>query len=129
MNIVSCKTFTAQVTIGLNIGYTTDIISLQTVKRELFTAQKAIKKEYYVVLSTKIRLCEIVFLGQEEPSIELEFIQYPKFIHEESLLKKAIIQLTELLMTALQQNRVVIVFNDETIMLEKSEKVDPNIQF
>lgn len=129
MNRVSCKTFTAQVTIGLNIGYTTDIISLQTVKLELFTAQKAIKKEYDVVLSTKIRLCEIVFLGQEEPSIELEFIQYPKFIHEESLLKKAIIQLTELMMITLEQNRVVIVFNDETIMLEKSEKVDPNIQF
>ena len=32
-------------------------------------------------------------------------------------------------MITLQQNRVVIVFNDETIMLEKSEEVDPNIQF
>ena len=51
-----------------------------------------------------------------------------KFINEESLLKKAIIQLTELLMTALEQNRVVIVFNDETIMLEQSEEIDPSIQ-
>ena len=128
MNSIKCKTFTAQATMGLNKGYSSDLISLQTVKQELFSAQETIKKEYNLVLSTKIRACEIVFLGQEEPSIELEFIQYPKFLNEESLLKKAIIKLTELLMIALQQNRVVVVFNDETIMLEKSEEIDPSIQ-
>lgn len=128
MNSVSCKSFKAQVTIGLNIGYTTDSISIETVKHELAAAQQAVKKELNVVLSTKIRTCEIVFLGQEEPSVELEFIQYPKFIQEEALLKKAILKLTELMMMALQQNRVVIVFNDETIMIEKSEKIDPNIE-
>ena len=69
MKLIKCKTFKAQVTIGLNIGYTTDLISLQTVKNELFKAQKAIQKEFNVLLSTKIRTCEIVFLGQEEPSI------------------------------------------------------------
>lgn len=128
MNSIACKTFRAQVTIGLNIGYTTDSISIETVKSELATAQQAVKKELNVVLSTKIRTCEIAFLGQEEPSVELEFIQYPKFMQEEALLKKAILKLTELLMMALQQNRVVIVFNDETVMLEKSEEIDPNIQ-
>lgn len=119
MNSVSCKSFRAQVTIGLNIGYTTDIISIETVKHELTAAQQAVKKEFNVVLSTKIRTCEIVFLGQEEPSVELEFIQNPKFIQEDTLLKKAILRLTELMMMALQQNRVVIVFNDETVMLEQ----------
>lgn len=128
MRSIKCKTFTAQATIGLNKVYSSDLISLQTVKQELFSAQETIKKEYSVVLSTKIRTCEIVFLGQEEPSIELEFIQYPKFLNEESLLKKAIVKLTELMMIALHQNRVVIVFNDETIMLEQSEEIDPSIQ-
>jgi hypothetical protein len=128
MKSINCKTFKAQLTIGLNIGYTTNLISLQTVKHELFTAQKAIQNEFNVLLSTKIRTCEIVFLGQEEPSVELEFIQYPKFINEEALLKKAILKLTELIMIALHQNRVVIVFNDETLMIEKSDEVDPNIK-
>ena len=128
MNSVSCKSFRAQVTIGLNIGYTTNSISIETVKRELAAAQQVVKKELNVFLSTKIRTCEIVFLGQEEPSVELEFIQYPKFIQDEALLKKAILKLTELMMITLQQNRVVIVFNDETIMLEKSEEIDPNIE-
>lgn len=128
MNSVSCKSFRAQVTIGLNIGYTTNSISIETVKCELAAAQQVVKKELNVFLSTKIRTCEIVFLGQEEPSLELEFIQYPKFIQDEALLKKAILKLTELMMMALQQNRVVIVFNDETIMLERSEEIDPNIE-
>ncbi len=128
MNSVSCKSFRAQVTIGLNIGYTTNSISIETVKRELAAAQQVVKKELNVFLSTKIKTCEIVFLGQEEPSVELEFIQYPKFIQDEALLKKAILKLTELMMMALQQNRVVIIFNDETIMLEKSEEIDPNIE-
>lgn len=128
MRSIKCKTFTAQATIGLNKGYSSDLISLQTLKQELFSAQETIRKEYNVVLSTKIRACEIVFLGQEETSVELEFIQYPKFLNEESLLKKAIIKLTELMMIALQQNRVVVVFNDETIMLEQSEEINPSIQ-
>ena len=69
-----------------------------------------------------------MFLGQEEPSIELTFIQYPKFQKEEKELKKAIIDLIEGMMIKLAQNRVVIVFTDETIMLEKSDKIDPNIK-
>lgn len=128
MNSTSCITFTAQVTIGLYKGYSSDLISLDVIKDEILNAQRIIKKEYNVVLSTKIRQCEIICLGQEEPSVELEFIQYPKFQHEKENLKKAIISLTEILMQKLKQNRIVIVFHDETIMLEQSEEIDPNIK-
>jgi hypothetical protein len=31
-------------------------------------------------------------------------------------------------MLQLQQNRVVIIFTDETIMLEQSDTIDPNIK-
>ncbi|WP_016990237.1 hypothetical protein [Flavobacterium sp. ACAM 123] len=92
----------------------------------MYKAQEQIKKEFDVALSTKLTLCEIVFLGQEEPSVSLDFIQYPKFPTEEVLLKKAIIQLVKLLMENLDQNRTVIVFQEETICLEK---IDPKIQF
>jgi hypothetical protein len=91
-------------------------------------AQREIYEEFNIGLSAKISSCEILFLGQEEPSIELQFIQYPKFLHEEFLLKKAIVKLTELMMIELEQNRVVIVFTDEIIMLEQSNEIDPNIQ-
>lgn len=128
MNKIACKTFTAQVTIGLLKGYSNDIIPLKTLKEELVKAQKVVNLDYNVQLSTKIRLCEIVFLGQEELSVELEFIQYPKFLQQEKELKKAIISLAEILMVTLEQNRVVIVFKDDTIMLEQSDAIDPKIQ-
>uniref|UniRef100_UPI00404B858F hypothetical protein n=1 Tax=Flavobacterium sp. TaxID=239 RepID=UPI00404B858F len=129
MNKIACKTFTAQVTIGLLKGYSNSIIPLKTVKEELVEAQKTVNSDYSVKLSTKIRLCEIIFLGQEEQSVELEFIQYPKFLQEEVKLKKAIIALTEILLHKLEQNRIVIVFTDETIMLEQSDSIDSKIKF
>lgn len=129
MNSITCKTFTAQVNLGLNKGYSNELISLVKVKEELLSAQTKIKEDFNIVLSTKLRHCEILCLGQEEPSIELEFIQYPKFPSEEQSLKKAILALTEMLMIKLEQNRIVIVFSDETIMLEQSETIDPKIQF
>jgi hypothetical protein len=128
MKKTSYKTFIAQVTIGLFKGYSKERISLVEFKSVLDFAQRKIKSESDIVLSAKVTLCEIVFLGQEEPSIELQFIQYPKFPQEESVLKMAIVDLTELIMLKLMQNRVVIVFTDESIMLEQSDTIDPDIQ-
>ena len=128
MNSLSCKTFTAQVTIGMTKGYSRKKIPMPIFKDELLNGQRVIKEKYNVLLSVKIRQCEIVFLGQEELSVELEFIQYPKFLQEEKELKKAIISLTEILMLKLEQNRVVIVFKDDTIMLEQNENINPDIE-
>lgn len=122
------RTFTAQATIGLIKGYSNELIPINDFKKTLVTAQQQIKEKFNLVLSTKITQCEIVCLGQEEPSVSLDFIQYPKFQTEETLLRKAIIGLIEILMNLLQQNRVVIVFPDETLMLEQSEAIDPNIE-
>lgn len=129
MKSIIIKTFTATATIGLYKAYSNELISIIDFKKILYKAQKQIKKEFDVALSTKLTLSEIVFLGQEEPSLSLDFIQYPKFPTEEVLLKKAIIQLLKLLMENLDQNRTVIVFQEETICLEKSERIDPKIQF
>jgi hypothetical protein len=129
MKSIIAKTFTAQATIGLHKRYSNELISLTDFKKALYKAQEQIKKDYDVALSTKLTLCEIVFLGQEEPSVSLDFIQYPKFPTEEVVLKKAIIHLVKILMEDLNQNRTVIVFQEETICLEKSEGIDPKIQF
>jgi hypothetical protein len=128
-NTIAISTFSANATIGLMKGYSNELITISDFKMALLTAQKQVNDEFNVVLSTKITLCEIVCLGQEEPSVSLDFIQYPKFQTEETLLKNAIIRLIEILMDSLQQNRVVIVFPDKTIMLEHSESIDPNITF
>jgi hypothetical protein len=48
------------------------------------------------------------FLGTEEPSVELQFIQYPKFPQEDQY-SKGNSRVIELIMIELDQNRVVIV--------------------
>ena len=128
ITIKSCKTFTAQVTMGLKKRYTTEIMPIDVLKQELLKSQKIILEKYNIELSAKLSHCEILFLGQDEPSMELEFIQYPKFPQEESELKNAIVELTKMMMMELEQNRVVIVFTDETIMLEQSDAIDPTIK-
>jgi hypothetical protein len=127
MNSLITKTFTAQAAIGLHKGYSTELITIQEFKNALYIAQQKTKEQFSDMLSTKITLCEIVFLGQEEPSITLDFIQYPKFLIEEEKLKQVILFLVEQLMLALKQNRVVIIFPTETIMLEQSNEIDPRI--
>ncbi len=128
MNISSIKTYTAKLTIGFYKGYSRELTSIEVFKEVLLEAQQKIKTGFNIALSAKLTPCEILFLGQEEPSMELQFIQYPKFPVEESKLKKAIIELTKILMIKLEQNRVVIVFTDETVMLEQSIEIDPNIK-
>lgn len=94
---------------GLFRGYSKKSISAKEFKMALLMAQENIKAQYNVALSAKLTPCEILFLGQEEPSMELQFIQYPKFPQTETALKKAITTLTKLMMLELDQNRVVIV--------------------
>ena len=122
------KTFRASITVGLQIGYSQEIISWNALKSSIVTAQKEVYEKFNTVLSAKVSLFEIICLGQEEPSATIEFIQYPKFIYVEELLKASIIFFTERVQQALEQNRTVIVFDDETIMLEKTNNIDPNIK-
>ena len=128
MKYIKCKTFIAKAVIGLKQGYTEKSISIDEFKSSLLTEQNNIYEKYNLALSAKLSSCEIMFLGQEELSIELTFIQYPKFLQEENEIKKAIIELIEGMMIKLCQNRIVIVFTDETIMLEKSDEIDPKIK-
>ena len=129
MKFLKIKTFTATAVIGLLKGYSSEAITLTEFKSVLLGAQKEIFKKYCIGLSIKLSTTEILFLGQNEPSIDLQIIQYPKFPQTEETLKKAFIQLIEIMMQELEQNRVVIVFSDETIMMERTDSIDPNIQF
>ena len=127
MNRVTIKSFIAHFTIGLYTGYTSREINIDDVKQILVFGQEKIKKESNILLSAKVSLCHIVCLGQDEPSVEIQFIQYPKFPVDESALKVAITDLAIFMMEKLEQNRTVIVFPDETVMLEQTNDIDPRI--
>lgn len=130
MKTTSVKTFRAEATFGLKRGYSEELISLDEFRNRLEEVQQATATELQVKLSGKVTPCSIVFSGQQEPSVSLSFIQYPKFPYKVERLKKAILRLSELLMQQLEQNRVVLVFDDETLMLEEREDLlDPRIEF
>jgi hypothetical protein len=127
MDTVECKTLTANVVLGLQRGYGEEIISKRKVKDVINNIQHEIKNQFGVLLSVKVTPCEIICFGQEEPSITLEFIQYPKFLCEEKQWNNGVIEFAKKAMSELEQNRTIIVFQDKTIMLENSNEIDPKI--
>jgi hypothetical protein len=127
MKITSITTFTATITIGLDIGYSKKVYNKECLIYELQEYQKQRIDEANIYLSASISECSIILSGQDEKHIKLEFINYPKFPLEVEVFKKEIIKLGSHLLNKMKQNRTVIVFPDETIMLEIDEGIDPRI--
>ncbi len=127
MRTKSIKTFTATITIGLEIGYTKENYSKEYLINELQEYQRKRIDESSVYLSASVSECIIVLSGQVEKHLKLEFINYPKFPLEVEVFKKEVVKLGSYLLYKIQQNRTVIVFSDETIMLEIDEAIDPRI--
>ena len=127
MNIISKPNYSASITIGMQIGYSSDCYKKQDLICILQEFQRIQIDDRNIYLSACISECEIILSGQVEPHLKLEFINYPKFPLEEAEFKKEIELLTLFLMDKLNQNRIVIVYHNETIMFEESEEVDPRI--
>ena len=127
MNIISTPNYSATITIGSQIGYSTDLYSKKTLINALQQFQKEQIKERNVYLSCCISECEIVLSEQIEPHFKLDFINYPKFPLEEKPFKNEIELLTVFLMDELHQNRIVVVYHNETKMFENNKEIDPRI--
>ena len=119
MNIIIKPTFTATVTIGMQLGYSKQLFQKSQLIALLQKFQQQQISERTVYLSACISECEIVLSGQVEPHIKLDFINYPKFPLEEKQFKNEVELLSIHLMNELNQNRIVIVFHNETKMFEK----------
>ncbi len=127
MNITRLKSFQATITIGLELGYTKEIYSKDFLIKELQVYQKKRIDAAGIYLSASVSECSIVLSGQDEKHVKLEFINYPKFPLEVDVFKSEIIDLAKYLLGIMKQNRTVIVFNDEIIMLELNADIDPRI--
>lgn len=127
MKTRAIKTFTAVITLGLEIGYSEELYNKEYLIQILQEYQRQRIDEASIYLSASISECIIVLGGQEEKHIKLEFINYPKFPLKVGVFKKEIIKLGSHVLNKTQQNRTVIVFSDETIMLEVDEGIDPRI--
>lgn len=124
----SIKPFHGILTIGLEIGYEKVKINEAEIITFIQAYQDELIKNKQIYLSASISNCTIVLSGQVEPHLRISFINYPKFELPTAVLKFEIEELSRQLLFAFKQNRVVIEYLDEVIMLENSEEIDPRIQ-
>lgn len=127
MNSIKTQTFTASITLGLEVGYTKELYSKDYVVRELQAYQKRRVDEAGIYLSASVSECNIVLNGQNEKHLKIEFINYPKFPLDVEVFKTEILNLGAYITAKTRQNRTVIVFSDETVMLEQNIRLDPRI--
>lgn len=129
MKITKTTKFNAVVTLGLQKGYSKETWTKAQVIRNLQKVQKTLSDSEAIYLSAAVSVCQIVLNGQNEPSVKLEFINYPKFPLRVQIFKEKVKEITEHLMQRLEQNRVVIIFHDELLMLEEDgDKIDDGVK-
>ncbi len=122
------KTFQASIFIGLEYGYSQKQIDENLVIESLSELQKQLSKEKDIYLSASVSKTVIVLNNQKEPHLKIDFINYPKFPLSEEILKDEVLIFGKELMKQFEQNRIIIIFTDETVMLEQSNEIDPRIR-
>lgn len=127
MNTISIPKWSACITIGMQKGYTDERINLKEIKSYLQEIQEIQIKREQLYLSANVLLSDIVLSGQDEPHVNFNFINYPRFPATEIQLRNGVLEIAEYLMNQMLQNRIVITFDKEIVMLEKSSEIDKNI--
>lgn len=122
------KTFQASIFIGLEYGYTQKQIDENLVIESLSELQKQLSAEKNIFLSASVSKTNIVLNDQNEQHLKIDFINYPKFPISEEIFKDEVLHFGKELMKQFEQNRILIIYTDETSMLEQSNEIDPRIR-
>ena len=123
---ISADPFEAHASFELRMAHSNETISYNQFIDRLQYSQRIVKERFDLNLSAQVSKCDVVLHKQHESQLRLDFINYPEFPTEIPKLKAAIIFLTEFLAQQLSQNRVVITFPDEHIMLTQNSQRDPD---
>lgn len=107
------KTWTATIYVGLRIGYHGQVLPI--------SEPKAICQKYCNIVGWAVTVTKTRFIYKwgTEPGVIIGIIQYPRFPSKKKALKVRTMTLAQLLLSELKQERLTVVFPDETIMLEK----------
>jgi len=127
INETKIKTFQASIFIGLEYGYTQKQIDENLVIESLSELQKQLSAEKNIFLSASVSKTNIVLNDQNEQHLKIDFINYPKFPLSEEIFKDEVLHFGKELMKQFEQNRILIIYTDETVMFEQSEEIDPRI--
>lgn len=125
--VIDYNIYKATILIGLQRGYTNELIEEEMVLNELKKLQDKLIKAEGIYLSANCFLSKIVLSGQQESHLNLQFINYPKFPLALKTFKTSVETVAESLMHKFEQNRMVIQFHDSNVMLEERDDIDPNI--
>ena len=105
------KTYTATIYLGMQIGYDGQFVSPHIP----FTICKSYCNS--VGLCVTMTRTTFIYKHGEEEGWAIGLINYPRFPSTKKKIRERAIELAKLLKSACEQNRVSIVFLDETIML------------
>lgn len=128
MKIKSVPPFCASISIGLQKGYAGELFTKQDLMNAVQEFQGGLIESKEIYLSASISECEIVLNRYSEPHIKIDFINYPRFPLDEETFKMETKNIALFLMDKFGQNRIVIVYHDEHLMLEKSEDVGRGVK-
>lgn len=121
------NTYQASINLGLQRHYSDDIIPEEEIIKFIQKYQKSRLAADQRLLSLNIFESALVCVGQNEPHLVIQFINYPKADLSHQEIKQEAVALAKALMNEYHQNRIVVVCTDESILLEKSDSLDPRI--
>lgn len=106
-------TYTASIYVGAREGYTGEIRSLEMAREWLQRLANA------GGLCVTLTPTEFIYKNGSEPGFVVGFINYPRFPALPAELKNKTLDIAKELLRMFKQQKVSVVFSDETIMLEE----------
>ncbi len=108
-------TFTASIYVGTRHGYFGDVTPVDKIRKWLQDFCNEIK------LGVTLTQTEFIYVDGAEPGVIVGLINYPRFPKPIKEIKENAIAIAQGLMDLCVQERVSVVFSDETVMLEKND--------
>jgi len=109
------KSYNVQIWVGLRVGYSDEVHPIKDVE-ELVDEYVNEIKDCVTITPTQFR-----YVNGNEPGVIVGYINYPRFPQPPEELTKRALELGEILMCGLGQNRVSVTTPDKTYMLERNE--------
>lgn len=125
---ININTFEAKVILGLKVGYSEELISLNQVKEAIRKVASSLDS---FTFSGTLTPSEIIVAGKnkyQEPCILIATSIYPRFPQEKTKFKKEFIEFIGKLAEELKQERIGIVFTDESLIIETKYCQHPDIK-
>jgi hypothetical protein len=119
MRIRKANTFEARLYIGSVQGYHGTPFTFEELKEEVGNLQSESPKEE--MIPVRIAPTNFVCGNYSEAGWEVAAINYPRFPKAEALITLFMMELAKRLLVCFNQNRISIIFPNETIMFESEE--------